>query len=578
MPTVPPNNQPIGSGNGYGASTWTTGGQGLSGSNLGIYNASNPQAGAAVQSAWINANNATGQQEQLAGQMGNQIGYYQGMQAPTMKGAQLGAAPTSNAAQNGASYNQMYSGNTNLGPTAYSQAATINQGMSNQDRGLQMQNINALQTQAAGGGPSVAAQQAQASSQAAIAGQMAAAASQRGSSNSALGLRAAQNSAAANQQATAQTAVQGRMQEQLNAQQQLGNVIANQQGQDIGLATNQAGLQQQTALANQSAANQMNLSQAQLSQQNNQFNAGQGLNYAQLGVQQGEQNAQLQEQTNLANQQMQGQYGLQQGQFDQGTNVANLQAQMSQQQMNNQMVNSLYGQQANIYGNVGTQQLNLAQSMNGAQLANQAQLNAENQQTWNNAQQVTGEMMQAMAMSDENEKTNVKTVSDTSAQGLADSMAIVNAETAAVNAKPASSSSSSSGGMSSGSMSSMMKSFGGSGSSGDAGAADADIMSDENEKKDIEDDDEYQTQSFLDSLKAHTYEYKDKANGKGRFTGVMAQELEKTGIGKQAVVETPKGKMVDYARLASVMLAGQVMQNQQIKHLRMDVKELKNDS
>lgn len=115
--------------------------------------------------------------------------------------------------------------------------------------------------------------------------------------------------------------------------------------------------------------------------------------------------------------------------------------------------------------------------------------------------------------------------------------------------------------MSASSMSSMMSMFG--------------SMSDENDKKDISDEDHYQAQSFLDSLKAHSYEYKDKANGRGRFTGVMAQELEKTGIGKQAVVDTPKGKMVDYGRLASIMLAGQVLQNQQIKQLRMEIKDLK---
>jgi hypothetical protein len=352
---------------------------------------------------------------------------------------------------------------------------------------------------------------------------------------------------------------------------------------------------------------------AQLAQQNSQYNAGLGLNYNQLNQQTAAQNAQLQQQAGLANQSMAGQYGLAQGQLNQGANAANLQAQQNQQQMNNSMVSSLYGQQGSLYGNMASGSLNLAQSEQGAQLANNAQQFSQGQAIFGDSMQVSGAMMQAMAMSDEDQKSNIKPVQDTSEAGVADEInkagqyAAANlatptnfgngsggsqsaaAQNAVQSGSGSSSAGSSSGGSSSGMggmMSSMMSKFGGSGSSsassntGEGGSAlsmgsDMDIESDERAKKDIHDDD-YQTQNFLDALKAHTYQYKNpEENGKGRFMGVMAQELEKTGIGKQAVVETPKGKMVDYARLASVMLAGQVLQNEQIKQLRMEIKDLK---
>lgn len=62
--------------------------------------------------------------------------------------------------------------------------------------------------------------------------------------------------------------------------------------------------------------------------------------------------------------------------------------------------------------------------------------------------------------------------------------------------------------------------------------------------------------SFLNSINAHNYEYKNPTtDGVGVFTSPMAQELEKTELGKQAVIDTPRGKMVNYPRLGAVNLA-----------------------
>ena len=102
--------------------------------------------------------------------------------------------------------------------------------------------------------------------------------------------------------------------------------------------------------------------------------------------------------------------------------------------------------------------------------------------------------------------------------------------------------------------------------------SDGTITSDEDEKDNFHDIDKYQTQNFLDALKAHTYQYKDQDNGRGKFMGVMAQDLEKTPLGKQAVVDTPKGKMVDYARLAQTMLGSTVMLNDKVNKLELKLK------
>jgi hypothetical protein len=73
--------------------------------------------------------------------------------------------------------------------------------------------------------------------------------------------------------------------------------------------------------------------------------------------------------------------------------------------------------------------------------------------------------------------------------------------------------------------------------------------------------------AFLDSLKAHKYEYKDKAYGEGKHVSPMAQDLEKTPVGEQMVMDTPKGKMVDYGRGFGAILAAQATLNERLKKL-----------
>jgi hypothetical protein len=59
---------------------------------------------------------------------------------------------------------------------------------------------------------------------------------------------------------------------------------------------------------------------------------------------------------------------------------------------------------------------------------------------------------------------------------------------------------------------------------------------------------------FIRGLKSYSYSYKDDKHGKGPQLGILAQELEK-GPGRQAVVDTPHGKMVDGAKLSGANTA-----------------------
>lgn len=61
--------------------------------------------------------------------------------------------------------------------------------------------------------------------------------------------------------------------------------------------------------------------------------------------------------------------------------------------------------------------------------------------------------------------------------------------------------------------------------------------------------------AMLRTLEPAKWEYKDPANGAGKQFGVMAQDLEKTPVGQQLVVQTPKGKAIDAGKSIGPILA-----------------------
>lgn len=97
-----------------------------------------------------------------------------------------------------------------------------------------------------------------------------------------------------------------------------------------------------------------------------------------------------------------------------------------------------------------------------------------------------------------------------------------------------------------------------------AAAAPAAAASDKRLKKKIKNGDG-DIIDLIENLGSHSYEYKDKKFGKGTYASPMAQELEKSKLGQDMVVNTPEGKMVDYARGAGTYLAAAAMLHKRLK-------------
>lgn len=86
------------------------------------------------------------------------------------------------------------------------------------------------------------------------------------------------------------------------------------------------------------------------------------------------------------------------------------------------------------------------------------------------------------------------------------------------------------------------------------GAGQMYMMSDQSKKKNIRSG-RTAADEFLSAIKPKTYRYKDEADGAGRRLGIMAQAIEKTKLAKHAIVQTPRGKVVDTAQLAGPIAA-----------------------
>ena len=96
------------------------------------------------------------------------------------------------------------------------------------------------------------------------------------------------------------------------------------------------------------------------------------------------------------------------------------------------------------------------------------------------------------------------------------------------------------------------------------------MLSDETEKENIKPakGSANEIETFMNAIKEYNYNYKNKANGTGEKTGVMAQDLEKTSVGKTMVDENGKGqKVVDTNKAIGAILAGMADLNKKIKKM-----------
>lgn len=96
------------------------------------------------------------------------------------------------------------------------------------------------------------------------------------------------------------------------------------------------------------------------------------------------------------------------------------------------------------------------------------------------------------------------------------------------------------------------------------------MASDENAKTNIKDSSDVSGEivKMLAKLKPSEYEYKDAKHGTGEKVGIMAQDLEKSKVGKTMVDQAPDGtKMVDTNKAIGALLAAAAEMNKKIEKL-----------
>lgn len=344
-------------------------------------------------------------------------------------------------------------------------AAQINTQGQQQFAGFQTDLLNQLAAQARGQGPSLAAQQLQAGTDANIAASMAALASARGGSNPALARQVIGQSADLRQQAAQQSAM-ARLQEQLQAQGLLGQVAGQAREQEIGLATSQAALDQEAALTNYKGQLEVAVQQGILDQRT------------------AEQLFQAQVQESMKN-------------ADLGAQFQELQAKYAAM--------GLDADKANMLAALEVEKMKMGDS--------QAQYDSLLQ----------GDMLQKQL------------VGGLLGAGGQIGAAVVSSRGTA---PP-----------------------GGAAAGGEAAAA-----SDRALKTEIRSGDK-DIEEFLSAVQAHHYKYKDPKWGKGSYVSPMAQELEKSKLGKDMVIDTDEGKIVDYGKGLGALLAAQANLHKRLKKI-----------
>lgn len=407
-----------------------------------------------------------------------------------------------------------------LGDASLVEAAQLRQAGDAQFREKQVALLDALERRARGEGPSLADIQTKAAFDRIAANQQGAMASARG--NPALAMRNNAIQAGDLQQQAAIAALTAKLQERYAAEQQLADVSASGRAQDYQRDVADAQLEQQARAINADTQNVRDLQQAELTFRGD-----------------------------LSNQQYQNQAQASQEARSQTVNLTNAQGlnsrSMIQAQMindaitrNQSAVNSRLTQNANIAG--GIQQSTLAaeaQKAAAAQAANAtiqaATINAD-ASTFNTLVNALvnsgGDQGQLQAAGEQQSSTNQNNTAN-------NNTAITGA---AINA-------------------------GGSAAASYYGGRGTDVSrvySDETLKKDVSAAGD-KTKAMLDALKAKEFSYKSRTHGKGKHTGVMAQDLEKSELGREMVVDGEDGKQIDLKRGMMAILAAQAELNKRLK-------------
>lgn len=471
--------------------------------------------------------------------------------------------------------------NAQAGQIGSALAANINTTQADQMRAQQMNLGQQLQAQADGTAPSIAELQARRAGDRAMAQTMSQQAGQVGP-QAALGRREAGRGLQSIGANIAADSAVLRLQEQQGAQKALGDLSGQVRGQDIGLATSQAEMQQGTNLANlQAQSSQVEADlKANLANQGMDFetvkaNAAAGNSAALANLQALTQNADRQLQAAMANQNVNLDVLKQNAAAGNQIAMANLDAALTKLGLDDAMKKAYLQNQVDIKkigvdASLGMAGIASTESMAQANLNQQAALAKAAGQN-----QMIGGLMQggaalgaAYIASDENLKTNItKDKSDDDEKKKKDRKEKLAKALSVYNEKPAENVGDgfASIGKALASVVATKK---------DAPASPTPVASDEKLKKNTSEGGS-RLEDFLGSLDVFSYDYKDEKHGEGRQTSVMAQDLEKSDIGKKAIVETEEGKIVNYTKLLPAMLSANVDANKRIMKLEDALKAMK---
>lgn len=108
------------------------------------------------------------------------------------------------------------------------------------------------------------------------------------------------------------------------------------------------------------------------------------------------------------------------------------------------------------------------------------------------------------------------------------------------------------------------------GGGGGAGKAILAMFSDERAKKSIKHkgNSGNEIEEFVNNIQPYEYQYKNPAHGTGQKMGIMAQDLEKSDVGRTLVDQAPDGtKMVDTNKAIGAILAAVADINKKVKKL-----------
>jgi hypothetical protein len=92
------------------------------------------------------------------------------------------------------------------------------------------------------------------------------------------------------------------------------------------------------------------------------------------------------------------------------------------------------------------------------------------------------------------------------------------------------------------------------------------FASDKNLKKDVKESKKH-VDEMLEKLKPYTFKYKNSKHGEGDRVGVMAQDLERSKMGKTLVKDTPEGKAIDIKNAIGAVMASQARIMEKLKKL-----------